>query len=221
MPDHLAPQQLLLPQRPLILGIAGCSGSGKTTLARELTAQFNATLLPLDFYYICLGHLPPAERSLQNFDHPDSLEHTLLVEHINDLANNRPIERPLYDFATHTRVSGRTETIHPAPVLIVEGILALHYEALRPLYDFSIYVNAPNKICLNRRIYRDMRERGRTEESVRAQFEATAKPMADLYVLPSAGHASIIVEGTDALDWSVEQILKRLHQLGLTRHLHA
>jgi len=221
MPDHLAPQQLLLPQRPLILGIAGCSGSGKTTLARELTAQFNATLLPLDFYYICLGHLPPAERSLQNFDHPDSLEHTLLVEHINDLANNRPIERPLYDFATHTRVSGRTETIHPAPVLIVEGILALHYEALRPLYDFSIYVNAPNKICLNRRIYRDMRERGRTEESVRAQFEATAKPMADLYVLPSAVHASIIVEGTDALDWSVEQILKRLHQLGLTRHLHA
>jgi uridine kinase len=221
MPDHLAPQQLLLPQRPLILGIAGCSGSGKTTLARELTAQFNATLLPLDFYYICLGHLPPAERSLQNFDHPDSLEHTLLVEHINDLANNRPIERPLYDFATHTRVAGRTETIHPAPVLIVEGILALHYEALRPLYDFSIYVNAPNKICLNRRIYRDMRERGRTEESVRAQFEATAKPMADLYVLPSAAHASIIVEGTDALDWSVEQILKRLHQLGLTRRLHA
>ncbi len=220
MQDQLA-QQLLLPQRPLILGIAGCSGSGKTTLARELTTQFNATLLPLDFYYICLSHLPPADRALQNFDHPDSLEHTLLIEHITALANNQPIERPLYDFATHTRVPGRTETIHPAPVLIVEGILALHYEALRPLYDFSIYVNAPNKICLNRRIYRDMRERGRTEESVRAQFEATAKPMADLYVLPSAAHASIIVEGTDALDWSVEQILKRLHQLNLTRHLNS
>jgi uridine kinase len=214
-------QQLLLPQRPLILGIAGCSGSGKTTLARELTQQFNATLLPLDFYYICLRHLPPAERALQNFDHPDSLEHTLLIDHITALANNQPIERPIYDFATHTRVPGRTETIHPAPVLIVEGILALHYEALRPLYDFSIYVNAPNKICLNRRIYRDMRERGRTEESVRAQFEATAKPMADLYVLPSAAHASIIVEGTDALDWSVEQILKRLHQLNLTRHINS
>jgi uridine kinase len=220
MQDQLA-QQLLLPQRPLILGIAGCSGSGKTTLARELTTQFNATLLPLDFYYTCLSHLPPADRALQNFDHPDSLEHTLLIEHITALANNQPIERPLYDFATHTRIPGRTETIHPAPVLIVEGILALHYEALRPLYDFSIYVNAPNKICLNRRIYRDMRERGRTEESVRAQFEATAKPMADLYVLPSAAHASIIVEGTDALDWSVEQILKRLHQLNLTRHINS
>jgi uridine kinase len=220
MQDQLA-QQLLLPQRPLILGIAGCSGSGKTTLARELTQQFNATLLPLDFYYTCLSHLPPADRALQNFDHPDSLEHTLLIEHITALANNQPIERPIYDFATHTRVPGRTETIHPAPVLIVEGILALHYEALRPLYDFSIYVNAPNKICLNRRIYRDLRERGRTEESVRAQFEATAKPMADLYVLPSAAHASIIVEGTDALDWSVEQILKRLHQLNLTRHINS
>lgn len=214
-------QQLLLPQRPLILGIAGCSGSGKTTLARELTAQLNATLLPLDFYYRCLSHLPPADRALQNFDHPDSLEHTLLANHVNTLAEGRPIERPIYDFSTHTRVPNRTETITPTRVLIVEGILALHYESLRNLYDFSIYVNAPNQICLNRRIYRDMRERGRTEESVRAQFEATAKPMADLYVIPSATHASITVEGTDALDWSIEQVLQCLHQLGLTHRLHA
>jgi uridine kinase len=217
MQDQSA-RQLLLPQRPLILGIAGCSGSGKTTLARELTAQLNATLLPLDFYYICLSHLPPSDRALQNFDHPDSLEHTLLAEHVNSLAEGHSIERPVYDFATHTRVPNRTETITPTQVLIVEGILALHYESLRNLYDFSIYVNAPNQICLNRRIYRDMRERGRTEESVRAQFEATAKPMADLYVLPSAARASITVEGTEALDWSIEQVLQRLHQFGLTRH---
>jgi Uridine kinase len=214
------PEQLLLPQRPLILGIAGCSGSGKTTLARELTQQLSATLLPLDFYYICLSHLPPDERALQNFDHPDSLEHALLVQHVADLADGRTIERPVYDFMTHTRVPDRTETVASAPVLIVEGILALHYPRLRSLYDFSIYVNAPNKICLNRRIYRDMRERGRTEESVRAQFDATAKPMADLYVLPSAQHASITVQGTEALDWSVEQVLQRLNQLGLLRLHH-
>lgn len=225
MPDQPA-LQLTLPQRPLILGLGGCSGSGKTTLARELTAQLNATLLPLDFYYRCLSHLPFEERVLHNFDHPDSLEHTLLVRHIEDLAENRSIERPIYDFTTHTRVPGRTETIAPAPVLIVEGILALHYPRLRTLYDFSIYVNAPNEICLNRRIYRDMRERGRTEESVRAQFEATAKPMAEKYVIPSAQHATITVEGTDALDWSVEQVmnrlddLDRLHQLGLVRPRH-
>ena len=114
----------------------------------------------------------------------------------------------------------RTEAVSPAPVLIVEGILALHYAELRALFDFSIYVNAPNQICLNRRIYRDMRERGRTEESVRAQFEATAQPMADLYVIPSSQHASITVEGTEALDWSVEQILQRLHQLGLLHDGH-
>jgi uridine kinase len=213
-------EQLLLPQRPLILGIAGCSGSGKTTLARELTGQLSATLLPLDFYYICLSHLPPDERALQNFDHPSSLEHTLLAQHIEDLAAGNPIKRPIYDFTTHTRVRDCTETIVPARILIVEGILALHYSELRALYDFSIYVNAPNQICLNRRIYRDMRERGRTEESVRAQFEATAKPMADLYVIPSARHASVIVEGTDALDWSVEQVLERLRQLGLMRVGH-
>ncbi|MEG9436175.1 uridine kinase [Edaphobacter sp. HDX4] len=208
-------QQLLLPQRPLVLAVAGCSGSGKTTLARELTAQLDATLLPLDFYYRCLRHLAPEDRALQNFDHPDSLEHALLVKHVEALLEGRSIERPIYDFTTHTRVPDRTETIAPAPVLIVEGILALHYPGLRALFDFSIYVNAPNQICLNRRIYRDMRERGRTEESVRAQFEATAKPMADLYVIPSAQHASVVVEGTDALDWSVEQVLQRLHQLGL------
>jgi uridine kinase len=217
--DHPA-QQLLLPQRPLVLGLGGCSGSGKTTLARELTTQLAATLLPLDFYYRCLSHLPPEERALQNFDHPDSLEHALLVEHVKSLADGRLIERPIYDFTTHTRVPDRTETVMPTAVLIVEGILALHYPRLRALYDFSIYVNAPNEICLNRRIYRDMRERGRTEESVRAQFEATAKPMADLYVIPSAQHASITVEGTDALDWSVEQVLQSLHQLGLLHSFH-
>ncbi len=107
------------------------------------------------------------------------------------------------------------EPVEPSRVIIVEGILALHYDELLPLYDFSIYVDAPNQICLKRRIYRDMRERGRTEESVRAQFEATAKPMADLYVLPSQTRATMTVLGTDALDWSIEQIFRELRTRGL------
>ena len=126
------------------------------------------------------------------------------------LAKGVSIERPVYDFATHSRVVGKTETIMPARVLIVEGILALHYESLRQLYDFSIYVNAPHDLCLMRRIHRDVHERGRTEACVRDQYNATARPMADQYVLPSASHASVTVEGTDALDWSVEQVLQRL-----------
>jgi uridine kinase len=208
-------QQLSFPRRPVILGIAGCSGSGKTTLARELTTQLNATLLPLDFYYRDLSHLPAEERAGQNFDHPDSIESELLGQHVVALAEGEAIERPVYDFSRHIRVAGETETVVSAEVLIVEGILALHYEKLRALYDFGVYVNAPHELCLTRRIYRDVRERGRTEASVREQYEATARPMADAYVLPSAQFADVTVEGTDALDWSIEQVLRELRRRAL------
>jgi uridine kinase len=201
--------------KPLVIAIAGCSGSGKTTLARELTTQLDATLFPLDLYYRDLSQFPLDSRHKCNFDHPDSLESELIIEHVRGLAAGQPIDRPVYDFKTHSRVPDSFDTITPTSVVIVEGILALHYPELLPLYHFSIYVNAPNEVCLNRRIYRDMLERGRTEQSVRDQFEATAKPMADLYVLPSAAHATITVEGTDSIDWSVEQILQRLNQLHL------
>ena len=198
-----------------MLGIAGWSGSGKTTLAAELARQLDATLFPLDLYYRDLSQFPLDSRHKRNFDHPDSLESELIVEHVRALANGKTIQRPVYDFKTHSRVAGAFDTVTPAGVVIVEGILALHYAELRPLYTFSIYVNAPHDVCLARRIHRDMRERGRTEESVREQFEATARPMADLYVTPSAARASVIVEGTDALDWSVEQILRRMQHARL------
>ncbi len=100
-------------------------------------------------------------------------------------------------------------------MVIVEGILALHYAELRPFYTLSIYVEAPHDVCLNRRIHRDVRERGRTEDSVREQFWATAHPMAVEYVLPSAAHAAITVNGTESIDWSIEQILSTLHRRGL------
>lgn len=197
-------------QRPIILGIAGCSGSGKTTLARELASLLDATLFPLDWYYRDLSQFPLDARDKQNFDHPDSLESELFIEHIRGLAAGQTIQRPVYDFKTHSRVSGSFDAIEPKQYVIVEGILALHYPDLVPLYDFSVYVNAPHGVCLDRRIYRDIRERGRTEASVRAQFEATAKPMAEIYVLPSEANATLTVQGTDALDWSLEQILRQL-----------
>lgn len=211
------PKQLSLPQQPIVVGIAGCSGSGKTTLARELARELEATLFPLDLYYRDLSQFPLDSRDKQNFDHPDSLESELFIEHIRTLAQGREIQRPVYDFSRHTRVAGKFETVEPAPFLIVEGILALHYDELFPLYNFSVYVDAPNEICLNRRIYRDMRERGRTEDSVRAQFEATARPMAELYVLPSQARASITVSGTEALDWSIERVLRGLRDRGFLR----
>ena len=197
---------------PTVIGIAGCSGSGKTTLASELATQLNATLFPLDLYYRDLSQFPLDSRHKQNFDHPDSLESELFIEHIRSLAAGRTIQRPVYDFSTHSRVPGAFEPITPTRFVLVEGILALHFTELIPLYDFSIYVEAPHDVCLARRIHRDMRERGRTEQSVREQFEATAKPMADLYVLPSQQRASMTVSGIDALDWSIEQILRELNR---------
>jgi uridine kinase len=206
----LEPEQLTLPARPILIGIAGCSGSGKTTLARELATQLDGIVFPLDLYYRDLSQFPLDSRHKQNFDHPDSLESELFIEHLRGLRLGRTIQRPVYDFSRHTRVPDAFEPVEPARVIIVEGILALHYDELVPLYDFSIYVEAPNQICLKRRIYRDMRERGRTEESVHAQFEAAVKPMAELYVIPSQQRATLTVLGTDALDWSIEQIFREL-----------
>jgi uridine kinase len=208
-------EQLDLPRKPIMIGVAGCSGSGKTTLARELATQLNATLFPLDLYYRDLSQFPLDDRSKKNFDHPDSLESELILEHVRGLAAGQTIQRPVYDFATHSRVANAFDPVTPTRFVLVEGILALHYAELWPLFDFSIYVDAPNEVCLNRRIYRDMRERGRTRESVIAQFDATAKPMADLYVLPSQARASITVAGTEALDWSIEVILRELHKRNL------
>jgi uridine kinase len=198
--------------RPTLIGIAGCSGSGKTTLARELASQLNATLFPLDLYYRDLSQFPLDQRDKRNFDHPDSLESELFIEHIRQLAAGETIQRPVYDFSTHSRVTGVFQPVEPARYVIVEGILALHYAELNPLYDFSVYVDAPNDVCLTRRIHRDMRERGRTEQSVREQFEATARPMAALYVVPSQTRATVTVSGTEALDWSLERVLGELRR---------
>ncbi len=200
---------------PILIGIAGCSGSGKTTLARELAHQLGATLFPLDLYYRDLSQFPLDDREKRNFDHPDSLESELFIAHIRSLATGQTIQRPVYDFATHSRVADAFDPITPASIVLVEGILALHYTELFPLYHFSVYVDTPNDVCLERRIYRDMRERGRTRESVIAQFHATAQPMADLYVLPSQTRASMSVSGIEDLDWSIEQVLHQLrnHQL--------
>ena len=206
------PTQLTLPAKPVVLAIGGCSGSGKTTLAAELARQLEATLFPLDLYYRDLSQFPLDTRDKRNFDHPDSLESELIIEHVHALANGEAIDRPVYDFKTHSRVAGAFDRIVPTKVVVVEGILALHFPELLPLYTLTIYVDAPNEICLRRRIYRDMMERGRTEQSVREQFYATAHPMAEQFVIPSAARAALTVDGTESLDWSIERILHTLHR---------
>ncbi len=209
-----------LPFPPVVLGIAGCTGSGKTTLAAALARTLGGVHFHLDTYYLDLTHLPLAERALQNFDHPSLIEIPLLTAHIAALARGEAIERPLYDFATYTRVLGPdgiglTETVRPSAFLLVEGIFALHFTELLPYYQLRVYIDTPDDLCFERRLRRDIIERGRTPELVRRQYEATVRPSSLAFVRPSAANADLTVDGTGALDWKVEQILAQMIRRGL------
>jgi len=209
-----APQSARLPFPPVVLGIAGCSGSGKTTLAAELARTLNGIHFPLDHYYLDLSHMAPADRALQNFDDPALIESPLLVAQVAALARGEAIERPLYDFARYTRVLDRTETVRPGAFLIVEGLFALIYPDLLPLYQLKIYVEAPDAICFERRLQRDLAERGRTRECVQQQYEATVRPASVKWVQPSAANADLVLDGKGALDWKVERVLAELRWRG-------
>jgi uridine kinase len=147
------------------------------------------------------------------------LESDLLIEHIGQLARGNTIHHPQYDFANHTRVPGTTKRLEVDHLLIVDGIFALHYEGLRKLYDFSVYVDTPDGICYQRRLARDVRQRGRSEESVAAHYAETVRPMAEEFVRPSAKYADLVVDGTESLDWSVESVLTALKERGLLKLL--
>jgi uridine kinase len=199
-------------QGPVVIGIAGCSGSGKTSLAQELARELEGTHFHLDHYYRDLSHLSYEERCRENFDHPDALESGLLVTHIRQLAAGHSIARPQYDFSRHSRVPDAAVTVYEPHFLLVDGILALHYPALRRLYDLSVYVDTPDDICYQRRLARDVQDRGRTPECVEQHYAETVRPMAEQFVRPSAQYADLIVDGTSSFDWSVEQVLSALRK---------
>lgn len=200
---------------PFIVGIAGASGSGKSSLASELLAALNrrdprsAVVLPLDAYYRDLGHMTFRERDQQNFDHPDALELELVGAHLQALRAGSPVRAPVYDFPTHTRTP-HTQLVPVAEIVIVEGILGLTDPALVSLYDLSIFVEAPIEACLSRRLERDQRERGRSEESVRRFWVERVLPMFEEFVAPARSRADLTVDGTGALSESVDQVLQHL-----------
>jgi uridine kinase len=197
------------------MAIAGCSGSGKTTLAAELARTLGGVHFHFDNYYRDLSHLPVAERAQQNFDDPALIESPLLAAHLRTLARGDAIERPVYDFATYIRDPQKTETVRPGAFLLVEGLFALHYPELLPLYQLRVYVDTPDELCFERRLKRDTEERGRTPESVRRQYEATVRPSSVAIVRPSAVHADVVVDGAAALDWKIEQVLAEMRSRGL------
>jgi len=200
-----------------VLAIAGCSGSGKTTLAAELARALGGVHFHFDNYYRDLSHISLAERALRNFDNPALIESPLLIAHVASLAQGNPIERPLYDFSTYIRIPGQTETFRPGPFVLVEGLFALYYPELLPLYQLRVYIDTPDDLCFERRLKRDMQERGRTPESVRRQYEATVRPASLAFVRPSAVHADLTIDGTGALDWKVERVMNEMSTRGLLR----
>jgi uridine kinase len=215
IPENILPSEPRLPFPPVVIGIAGCSGSGKTTLAAELARTLGGFNFHLDNYYRDLAHMPYAERIEQNFDDPAIIESPLLAAHVAALARGEAIDRPLYDFSTYTRVVGRTERVSAGRFLIVEGLFALYYPALLPLYSLRIYVETPDVVCFERRMRRDIEERGRTPGSVRRQYETTVRPSSVAFVRPSAIHADLTVDGTDDLDWKIERSLAEMRARGL------
>ena len=208
-------QTARLPFPPVVLGIAGASGSGKTTLAVELARTLGGTHFPLDHYYRDLSHLPFEERLGHNFDDPQLIESQLLAAHVATLAQGKAIERPIYDFSSYIRVPGETERVSAGAFLIVEGLFALYYPEILPLYRLRVYLDTPDEVCFERRIKRDVELRGRSEASVRLQYDATVRPSSLRYVRPSAKNADLTIDGTEALDWKVEQVLAAMQNCGL------
>ena len=200
--------------KPFVIGIAGGTGSGKTTVARKLYESLHldsAVFLDQDSYYRKLDHLPLEERKQINFDHPDSLDNELLVEHLEELIERRPIDKPVYDFAAHTR-GGDTARVEPRDVVLVEGILLFVEESLRELFDLKIFVDTDADVRFIRRLARDLEMRGRTVDSVIDQYLTTVRPMHFEFVEPSKRWADIILPRGGQNQAGIDVIAARIRE---------
>jgi len=180
---------------PLVIGIGGGSGSGKTTIALSIVESIGhdeVTLIQHDAYYRDQTHLPIEERARLNYDHPDSMESDLLVAHLRDLVAGKAIERPVYDFTVHNRAA-ETVRVEPKQAIIVEGILVLSEPSLREVMDLKVYVDTDADLRIARRWERDIKDRGRTFDSVRDQYLTTVRPMHLQFVEPSKRYADIVI----------------------------
>lgn len=202
--------------RSLIIGIAGGTGSGKTTVARKVAEALqdaSVAFIDMDGYYRNFAHLPMEERRWINWDHPDAFEMELFASHLGQLADGKPIDKPVYDFGTHAR-SAHTEPMQPADVVVVDGILLLADERIRRLCDVKVFVDADADVRLARRIRRDMQERERPLEEILEQYQTTVRPMHEQFVEPSKRYADLIIprggENAVAIDLIVTTIRRHL-----------
>jgi uridine kinase len=200
---------------PVIIGLAGGTGSGKTTVAKAILTHVGAdriAVVPHDAYYRNFDQLSLALRDALNFDHPDSLETGLLIQHLQQLKVGQSIEMPVYDFTTHSRTD-RVMHIEPQPVVLVEGILILAEPALRELFDVKIYVDTDADLRFIRRLERDVAERGRTPQSVVHQYLTTVRPMHLEFVEPSKRYADVIIPEGGFNQVAIEMVAARIEAL--------
>jgi uridine kinase len=209
------------PMKPLIIGIAGGSGSGKSTVARNVAQALSAVsvaFIDMDGYYRNFAHLSLDERRTINWDHPDAFDWDLLITHLETLSRGEAVDKPEYDFVTHTR-AGRTIRVPAAEVVVVDGILLFADERARALCDVKVFVDADADIRLIRRIRRDISKRGRSLDEILDQYLTTVQPMHLQFVEPSKRYADVIVprggHNKIAIEMIVAKIERRLESDGM------
>lgn len=202
-------------KKPLLILVAGGSASGKSTVVQEILDRAGideVLIIKHDDYYLDQSHLPLQVRFLTNYDHPSSLDNQLLIEHLKKLLNGEPIDKPVYDFVNHTR-SQEIEHVKPKPIIIVEGILILENEEIRKLSDISLFVELDDDTRFIRRMLRDMKERGRSLESIINQYQSTVKPMFHKYIKPTKRYADVIIPNDHKHDIAVDLIVTKIRQI--------
>src|SRR5579883_149479 len=196
--------------RPHIIGIAGPSSSGKTELSRQLVRKLpGTTIVSLDSYYRGMEEIPLEERKKVNFDHPDALDWELLHVHLQAMSAGQGFDEPVYSFADYARTDA-TRRIEPSAFIVVEGLFVLYWPELRNMLDTKVYVETAPEVCFGRRLRRDVEERGRTEQSVREQYERTVRPSAEWFVYPTKKYADLVVSGEEPLAKSTALVLEAL-----------
>jgi len=177
-----------------IVGLAGPSGSGKSTIARHVASRLKGSVISMEQYSIVMNDLPLEQRAKEDYDAPFAMDVSLLESHVRNYAAGHAIDTPIVDFSKHLHVTDRHERIPVAPLLIVEGILALHFPQLRSCFDLLIYLEAPDNVCYHRRTVRDITERQRSQEFIQLQYENNVLPAARRYLLPSKRFANLVLD---------------------------
>ena len=198
----------------IVIGIAGGTCSGKSTLIQKIKDEFGdaITMLSHDFYYKAHNDIPFEERKRLNYDHPDSFDTDLMIEHIRKLMEGESIERPVYDFTIHNRID-ETVTVMPSKVIVVEGILIFENRELRDMCDIKVFIDTDADVRIIRRIVRDVSERGRTLESVVTQYLTTVKLMHEQFVEPSKKYVDVIIPEGGYNKVALEMLNERIYAL--------